>query len=226
MEFEKFKQFMSNLEYAKRKYPMIRTYLTYLNKLESTAEQQKELNCFKNFLILNQTVQDKTFVNYHFKTGKKSISLDMRIFINDWPNDTIEDFWKTLNELDSALFFNDPKPTSLEEHLENNDLVNFLKEKILEYNIDITNIQTMLTNPEKILSLYSGLQKDIEEKFTKDEIIQKSTSLIKHLSQNTNSEFAKPMSEFLNIIENKDTESAEDLMDKIRTIMLQFQNNL
>lgn len=222
-----FKQFISKLGYAKRKYPMIRTYLKYLNDMESSTEQQKELECFKNFLILNQTVQNKIFTTSNFKTGKKTILLNMNIFINDWPEDIIEDFWKSINDLDSALFFNESKPLTIEEDLENNDLVNFLKEKIAEYNIDISNIHTIITNPEKMISLFSGLQKDIEEKFTKDDIVQKSTSLIKHLSQNTSSEFAKPMSEFLKIIENKNTiTTAEDLMDKIRAIILQFQNNL
>jgi len=107
MEFNTLVEFFTSLKYAKRRYPMIITYIKHLNKI-SDNDRIQEVELFKRFLVANQSITDKKLTCPDFKTGKMSLTLAMENFIND-----DESFWKNIIKVEKDLFPNG-KPTQIE----------------------------------------------------------------------------------------------------------------
>ncbi len=108
MEFEYIVDFFSSLNYVKRKYPMIVTYVKYLNTLEDENAKFKEINNLRRFLILNPEIKNKIFTQSDFKTGKQSLTLVMDNFLIG-TEDQINSFWDKLIQLEK-ICFPDGKP--------------------------------------------------------------------------------------------------------------------
>lgn len=107
MEFDTLTEFFASLKYAKRRYPMIVTYIKHLNKIASDTDKANEVEHFKRFLVANQTLSEKKMVLPDFKTGKVSFTLAMNNFVNP---DT--DFWENMLKVEQALF-PDGKPEQM-----------------------------------------------------------------------------------------------------------------
>jgi len=106
MEFEYIVDFFSSLNYVKRKYPMIVTYVNkYLNTLEDENAKFKEINHLRQFLIINPEIKNKVFTHSNFKTGKQSLTLIMDNFLIG-TQEQIDLFWKKLIQLENILFPN------------------------------------------------------------------------------------------------------------------------
>lgn len=112
MEFEYIVDFFSSLNYVKRKYPMIVTYVNkHLITLVDENSKFKEINNLRRFLILNPEIKNKIFTQSNFKTGKQSLTLVMDNFLIG-TQDQINSFWDKLIELENILF-PDGKPETL-----------------------------------------------------------------------------------------------------------------
>jgi BMFP domain-containing protein YqiC len=105
MDFNTFLDFFDSLKYAKRRYPMIITYNKYLSKIITVEDKNAEIECFKHFLILNQSINDKKFDDPNYKTGKPSLTLAMNNFETD---DNV--FWEKINDLEKQIFKDGSKP--------------------------------------------------------------------------------------------------------------------
>lgn len=104
MEFEYVVDFFSSLNYVKRKYPMIVTYVNkYLNTLEDENAKFKELTHLRRFLIVNPEIKNKIFTHPDFKTGKQSLTLAMDNFLIG-TEEQINFFWNKLIQLENILF--------------------------------------------------------------------------------------------------------------------------
>jgi hypothetical protein len=116
MEFEYIVDFFSSLNYVKRKYPMIVTYVNkYLNTLEDENAKFKEINHLRRFLIINPEIKNKIFTNSDFKTGKQSLTLVMDNFLIG-TQEQIDQFWDKLIQLENILFPDGkPEPFSSEK---------------------------------------------------------------------------------------------------------------
>jgi hypothetical protein len=103
MEFNYVVDFFSSLNYIKRKYPMIVTYVSkHLNTIDDDAKI-KEVEYFRRFLINNPDIKKKVFTNPDFKTGKQSLTLAMDNFLIG-TNEQINSFWEKLIALENILF--------------------------------------------------------------------------------------------------------------------------
>jgi len=103
--------FFTNLNYARRKYPMSVTYTKYLQRLdtEKNVEKQKnEIDLFKKFLVSNPEVDRKILTCEEFRTGKSGTIINMRNFLMDGHVDT---FWNYMQRMNDVLFPNG-KPDS------------------------------------------------------------------------------------------------------------------
>lgn len=110
MEFNYIVDFFSSLNYIKRKYPMIVTYVSkHLKTLDENA-QLKEVEYFRRFIILNPDIKNKKFTNPDFKTGKQSLTLAMDNFLFGSETQQINSFWEKLINLENILF-PDGKPS-------------------------------------------------------------------------------------------------------------------
>lgn len=117
MEFEYIVDFFSSLNYVKRKYPMIVTYVNkYLNTLEDENAKFKEINHLRRFLIINPEIKNKIFTHSDFKTGKQSLTLIMDNFLVG-TQEQIDLFWDKLIQLENIIF-PDGKPDPPSEKLE------------------------------------------------------------------------------------------------------------
>jgi hypothetical protein len=96
MEFPKFQEFFESLLYAKRKYPMIMTYVKYLASVKEYEDKLKEVDLFRVFLLKNP--ERNTLASPDFKTGKSSLTLNMQNFVAG------EGFWERLYTLEDHLF--------------------------------------------------------------------------------------------------------------------------
>lgn len=104
MEFEYIVDFFSSLNYVKRKYPMIVTYVNkYLITLEDENAKFKEINQMRRFLIVNPEIKNKIFTHSDFKTGKQSLTLIMDNFLVG-TQEQIDLFWDKLIQLENILF--------------------------------------------------------------------------------------------------------------------------
>lgn len=112
MEFEALTEFFSSLKYARRRYPMIVTYISkHLSKISSDADKTKEVDYFKRFLVANPALSDKKLDTPDFKTGKTSLTLAMDNFVNmSCPE--ADTFWENILKLERVLF-PDGKPAQM-----------------------------------------------------------------------------------------------------------------
>lgn len=116
MEFNYIVDFFSSLNYIKRKYPMIVTYVSkHLKTLDDENDQLKEVENVRRFLILNPEIKDRKFSNPDFKTGKQSLTLAMDNFLFGSENqkEQINSFWEKLIDLENILFPNG-KPNTID----------------------------------------------------------------------------------------------------------------
>jgi hypothetical protein len=105
MEFNYIVDFFSSLNYLKRKYPMIVTYVSkYLKNLDEDG-QAKEVENVSNFLIQNPEIKNRKFTNPDFKTGKQSLVLAMDNFLFG-TEEQVNLFWEKLIEVENILFPN------------------------------------------------------------------------------------------------------------------------
>lgn len=158
MEFSQLQKFFESLNYMKRKYPMVVTYNKYLKDL-SDELQNKEVECFKAFLIQNQTLHECVFTCSSFKTGKKSgLVLDMTNFIQG-TDEQVEKFWTDICELEKIMFPNG-KPQNIDtknklqgafETLESNPLfagvIDQIKSSINNMG-DVSDIESIMMSPD------------------------------------------------------------------------------
>ncbi len=104
MEFDALKEFFSSLKYAKRRYPMIVTYISkHLNNISSDKDKAKEVDHFKQFLVANQSLSEKSFDLPDFKTGKLSLTLAMENFITT-PGEDTDSFWENILKVEQIMF--------------------------------------------------------------------------------------------------------------------------
>jgi hypothetical protein len=138
MEFEAMSQFFSFLSSVKRKYPMIMVYNSYLRTISTEENKNAEVQLFKNFLISNQSIPLKELNLLLFKTGKKSLTLNMINFTS------IPEFWEKLTEIEQTLFPDGNKPAELQkanglagvmEVLENNPILADVVKHVKSMNI-------------------------------------------------------------------------------------------
>lgn len=105
MEFNCIVDFFSSLNYIKRKYPMIVTYVNkHLSSLDENAKI-KEVAHLRDFMIQNPEIKNCVFSNPDFKTGKQSLTLAMDNFLIG-NEEQINTFWKKFIELENILFPN------------------------------------------------------------------------------------------------------------------------
>ena len=149
MEFERYVTFFSSLIHAKRKYPMIMTYMKYLSTIEEN-DKSYELNLFKHFLINNQQIKNRVFTNPNFKTGKQSLTLAMDNF------STNSEFWDSLIDFEDFIFKNDkPQTDDISDvsdisSLENNRIFTDIVEQIKSVSNlnDITDVGAIMNLPD------------------------------------------------------------------------------
>lgn len=174
MEFKYIVDFFSSLNYVKRKYPMIISYVNkYLNMLEDENAKFKEINHFRQFLILNPEIKNKTFTYSNFKTGKQSLTLIMDNFLVG-TQEQIDSFWEKLIQLEIILFPNGkPEPnfeTSNVSGISNamallesspvfSDVIDQVKASVANMgdNIDINTIMEMPDFKQMVESIKSGI---------------------------------------------------------------------
>lgn len=117
LDFETMENFFTDLmTNYKKKYPMIITYVKkHLNCLDD-EKKDYEVSIFKKFLIQNQSLSDHKFDNFFFKTGKRSLTLNMENFI---PQSSETDFWNKIIKLEKFLFPNGkPGITETDENID------------------------------------------------------------------------------------------------------------
>jgi hypothetical protein len=104
MEFDTLIDFFTSLKCAKRRYPMIVTYNKHLTKIASDVDNKAtEIECFKRFLVANQSLSEKIFDMSDFKTGKVSLTLDMNNFTS-LPGPETDSFWQSIEKVERILF--------------------------------------------------------------------------------------------------------------------------
>lgn len=106
MEFEALRTFWLSQSHVKRKYPMILSYNKYLTNIfedKNANLQVKEVELFKKWLIENPHLGKKQVSFDKFKTGKQSISLDIKNFLMG-DEASNEKFWKDLWDLELIMF--------------------------------------------------------------------------------------------------------------------------
>lgn len=117
MEFNYIVEFFSSLNYIKRKYPMIVTYINKHLQTLSDENKCKEVEYFRRFMIMNPDIKNKIFSNPDFKTGKQSLTLAMDNFLIG-TDEQIYSFWEKLINLENILF-PDGKPIDIDESSNN-----------------------------------------------------------------------------------------------------------
>lgn len=113
MEFECIVKLFDSIQSIKRKYPMITTYVKYLNKI-TEDKQAQEVECFKKYLIQNQTIRDRVLSTPTYVGTKKVCPIHFQTVLNVGSPETVEEFWSNIIILDDILF-PDGKPESPEE---------------------------------------------------------------------------------------------------------------
>lgn len=167
MEFQDVKNFFTSLQNAKRRYPMIVTYLNkHLNKLTTFEEMEREVNLFKTFLINNASISESKFDDPEFKTGKSSFTLMMNNFLTG-NSETDDVFWKELQNLEKLLFKGDKPEKGKMNKLngamaafEGNPIMMDVMEQVKDMKIDVikqmkdvkindmTDFNSIMANPE------------------------------------------------------------------------------
>jgi hypothetical protein len=158
MEFDTLVEFFTFLKYAKRRYPMIVTYVKYLNKIKNDEDKNIEIEHFKKFLIDNQCLTNKELTSLFFKTGKTSLTLAMDNFINI-PIEESESFWDEILKVERVIFPNG-KPTHMESPtgsagftgaiaaFQNNPLMSDVIEQVKNMgDLDITDVNSLMEKP-------------------------------------------------------------------------------
>lgn len=111
MEFTEMLSFFTNLNYARRKYPMSVTYTKYLQKLNTDnnyTKQNDEVDLFRKFLVSNPEINTKTLTCEEFQTGKSGTIINMKNFLLDGH---VDGFWRHVQKINDVLFV-DGKPAS------------------------------------------------------------------------------------------------------------------
>jgi hypothetical protein len=111
MEFGELLSFFTNLNYARRKYPMSVTYTKYLQRLHADnnyTKQNDEVDLFRKFLVSNPEINTKTLTCEEFRTGKSGTIINMKNFLLDGH---VDDFWSHVQKINNVLFV-DGKPVS------------------------------------------------------------------------------------------------------------------
>lgn len=109
MEFREMLSFFTNLNYARRKYPMSVTYTKYLQRLHTDnnyTKQNDEVDLFRKFLVSNPEINTKTLTCEEFQTGKSGTIINMKNFLLDGH---VDDFWSHVQKINDVLFV-DGKP--------------------------------------------------------------------------------------------------------------------
>lgn len=229
-EFNLIIGYFNTLKYMKKEYPLILTYLRYLNNIGSIENMRNEIDSFKKFLILNKDIQNNAFNDPLFKTSKSNIELLMTEFIKD-----DNDIFEGLKNLEKKIF-PDGKPDNHHQSLESalfNDPIfkNIIKEgdiDLLKDSVDTNNIDSM-ANCTKFIKYLTTIKKDLSNnKYTITQVMESLKNIFKHIDEKdlTNGEL-KDMFFSVKNITNSFTENdkASDLIPIIESSPFKFLLN-
>jgi len=215
MEFQSLLNFFTSLLYARRKYPQVVTYTNkYLPSLNDD-KKYKEVEKFKQFLIINQQIKNNILDCDEFKTGKSDIILMMRNFLTP-EKETI--FWTEIHRVEQALFpFG--KPTELPELKTDSaitDVLERFKDNELLCDIDFTLVEKL-----------KGLQ-DINELLTNPEFLKTVENLNTNVMRGKYNmgDLARTLTNLIDIAQNNDMDfQTKNALSTIKQVMNSVQNN-
>lgn len=105
MEFQSLRDLFDVIQPLRRKYPVLGSYIKYLNKLENIEKQTAEIDQVKTFLIQNPSIQDRMLNKDIFKPGKGPAIYFENVF-KLGNEEIVEHFWTKLIELEHIVFPN------------------------------------------------------------------------------------------------------------------------
>lgn len=102
MEFITLLELFETLEPMKHKYRIMYRYIKHLKSLTEEKDKDKEVECFKQFLLSNTALIEKRFTNHILKVNREQIYLDWAIsFLDDKQRDL---FWDRLLQTELIMF--------------------------------------------------------------------------------------------------------------------------
>jgi hypothetical protein len=217
MEFRALTDFFASLAYAKKKYPQYVTYVNkYLPKLEE-ADQHREVEALKRFLIANQNTQARKLDCVLFQTGRPATNLCMSNFI-DTAHASL--FWESVDALERTLF-RFGKPTELPSPAAASGL-----ESAMERFKDNPLMTDILGHAKKSLVNLDGVQ-DINDLLNtpgfQDIVERMKTNIMS--GQYSLSDLASSVTTVINTVQSEVDDSTKEALTAVSSAMSSMENN-
>jgi hypothetical protein len=152
--FESIKQLFIDLQPLKRRYPMVVSVLKYLEKL-SDDRIEKEVERFRNWLLTNPRVLDRSLDNTLFES-KHVICFDN--ILNSGNTELINTFWNNLSTCEFTIFDNGrPKQEKVEKESESDEAMAILESNPMFADV-LTDLKSTVANvdPNDIIGSVVG----------------------------------------------------------------------
>jgi hypothetical protein len=233
MEFDTLVDFFASLMEFRRKYPMILTYRNYLKTIKD-VEQSNEVELFKNFLVDNQSLSDKTLDMYDFKTGKKCVTINMRNFITGKEDDP---FWDKILNVERILF-PDGKPTKKNNptqdvsgltgamaEFESNPIMGEVIKQVRNMGNmdDISDINSLMAKPE-FKNMVNNIKKNLQTgKYNLKDLTGTVTKVIKSVQHDLDDETKntlKVVTDTMEAVERDEPVDISNLMSMVNELKL------
>jgi hypothetical protein len=241
MEFDTLSEFVMSLKYAKRRYPMIVTYIKHLKKISSDDDKTKEVEHFKRFLIANQSISEKKLDQHDFKTGKMSLTLAMDNFISV-PGVEVDMFWENILKLEKTLF-PEGKPTEMPHHdgaqgltgalasFENNPIMLDVIEQVktMDDLNDISDISALMAKPgfkQMVNNIKNNLQ---EGKYNINDLTGTVASVINSIKDELDDDTKKTLkvvTDTMGAVERNEPVDINNLMNAVSGLKLDNLSNI
>lgn len=218
MSFNAILDLFKSLQCIKRKYPMIASHLTYLQKCEGKKDaENKEVDCFKRWLNQNPNVPD--IIDQPFYKSKTVI--DFGNVLAD--ASIVGDFKDRISKIKDMLLTDDNKHdlvgsalAQLEENPTFSGLIDDVKSTVLD--MDMSNPMSMLTNKNFQKLIKTITQKMRSGELTESELTSTVNSVIDNLKHDMDPSTLEVIKTALDVMRAAEQGQQPDIMKLFQQI--------
>lgn len=154
MEFVTLVELFDVLNPIKHKYRIVGRYIKYLKTLTREADQEREVEGFKQFLLTNPLLQEMKFSNSALKVNREYIYFDSALSCLDPQQQLL--FWQRMNQTDTIMF---PKGRpSVQPDSQASAMVSDEARRIMSSDPLLSDVMNKVLESQTLMSVASGDQ--------------------------------------------------------------------